>query len=88
MPLPSVVPKNASYVGMFGSNWTPFDVQFGGSSIATGASGIGYSPPSVSDWTLERYGQNVTAFESETPAGQLALATAEPLTGFSGTGGL
>ena len=37
---------------------------------------------------LERYGQNVTASESETPAGQLAFGTGEPLTGFSGTGGL
>ena len=61
---------------------------FDGSSIATGASGIGYSPPTVSAWLFERYGQNVTAFESETPAGQLAFAVAEPFTGFSGAGGL
>src|SRR5262249_61166042 len=30
----------------------------------------------------------MTALESETPAGQFASATGEPLTGFSGTGGL
>jgi len=35
-----------------------------------------------------RYGQNATAVESWTPGGQAGSATAEPLTGFSGTGGL
>src|SRR3954471_24868941 len=72
---------------MLGSNWTPLDVQFCGSAIVIGASGIGNSPPTVSAWSLERYGQNVTAFESETPAGQFASPTEEPFTGFSGTGG-
>ena len=42
----------------------------------------------VSDCVLERYGQNVTESESEMPAGQLASATGEPFTGFSGIGGL
>ena len=43
----------------------------------------------MSAWSLERYGQNVTASESETPAGQLRVRRpALPFTGFSGTGGL
>ena len=73
---------------MFGSSCTEPVVQFGGSVCAIGASGIGHSPPTVSDCVLARYGQNVTASESMTPAGQLASATGEPFTGFSGIGGL
>src|SRR5882724_6759701 len=53
-----------------------------------GALATGSSPAVVSAWSLSRYGQNVTAAESETPAGQLASSTGAPLTGFSGTGGL
>src|SRR6476619_6062659 len=73
---------------MFGSSCTEPVVQFGGSVWAIGASGIGHSPPTVSDCVLERYGQNETASELMTPAGQLASATGEPFTGFSGIGGL
>src|SRR5580765_3895662 len=73
---------------MFGSSCTEPEVQLGGSVCAIGASGIGHSPPTVSDCVLERYGQNVTESESVTPAGQLASATGEPFTGFSGMGGL
>src|SRR5215469_16719783 len=72
---------------MFGSSWTPF-VQPVGWVAWPGASGIGSSPPTESAWSLLRYGQNVTAVESCTPDGQAESATAEPLTGFSGTGGL
>ena len=57
---------------MFGSYCTPPTVQFGGSVCAIGAAGIGHSPPTESAWSLERYGQNVTASESEMPTGQLA----------------
>jgi hypothetical protein len=42
----------------------------------------------VSDCVLDRYGQNVTESESMTSDGQFASATGEPLTGFSGIGGL
>jgi len=63
-------------------------VQLAGSACAIGTAGIGHSPPTVSDCVLERYGQNVTESESVTPVGQLAFATGEPLTGFSGIGGL
>src|SRR4051794_22803324 len=73
---------------MFGSNCTVPEVQFGGSVCAIGAAGIGHSPPTVSDCVLERYGQKVTLSESDTPDGQFASATAAPLTGFSGIGGL
>src|SRR6476661_10122891 len=73
---------------MFGSSWTAPVVQLGGSAGAIGASGIGHSPPTVSDCVLARYGQNVTESESMMPAGQLASATGEPFTGFSGIGGL
>src|SRR5215213_10459655 len=72
---------------MFGSSSVPL-VQDAGSVVAMGACAIGCSPPSWSDCVLERYGQNVTALESDTPAGQLASGTAAPLTGFSGIGGL
>src|SRR3954452_13052911 len=73
---------------MFGSYCTPPTVQFGGSVCAIGAAAIGHSPPSVSAWSLERYGQHVTASESETPRGQFESAAGLPLTGFSGIGGL
>src|SRR6478735_10631398 len=73
---------------MFVSSCTGPEVQFGGSAGAIGASGIGHSPPTVSDCVLARYGQNVTESESMMPAGQLASATGEPFTGFSGIGGL
>src|SRR5689334_23569933 len=73
---------------MFGSSPTVPEVQFGGSACAIGACWIGHSPPTESDCVLERYGQNVTESESETPVGQLASATGEPFTGFSGIGGL
>src|SRR3954453_11489035 len=73
---------------MFGSYCTPPTVQFGGSVCAIGEAAIGHSPPSVSAWSLERYGQNVTASESETPRGQFVSATGLPLTGFSGIGGV
>ena len=46
------------------------------------------SPPTVSDWVLERYGQNVTESESMIPDGQFASASGVPFTGFSGIGGL
>src|SRR5215469_10906453 len=72
---------------MFGSIWTPF-VQPVGPVAGPGASGIGSSPLTESAWSLSRYGQNVTAVECCTPDGQEESATAEPLTGFSGTGGL
>src|SRR5262245_16161251 len=72
---------------MFGSSCMPL-VQSPGSTGAIGASAIGYSPPTWSDCVLERYGQNVTASESEMPAGHAAFATALPLTGFSGMGEL
>src|SRR5215470_12687524 len=72
---------------MFGSSWTPL-VQPVGSVAGPGASGIGSSPLTESAWSLLRYGQNVTAVESCTPDGQAESATVEPLTGFSGTGGL
>src|SRR5215467_540972 len=71
---------------MFGSSCTP--LVHDGAPLRPGASAIAYSPDVLSAWSLERYGQNVTALESETPAGQALLATGEPLTGFSGTGGL
>src|SRR5882757_9072766 len=71
---------------MFGSTCTPPEQSC--VLTAPGASAIGNSPAAVSAWSLERYGQNVTALESETPAGQAALATRAPLTGFSGVGGL
>src|ERR1044072_1585733 len=73
---------------MFGSNCAAPEEQFAGSVCAIGACGIGHSPPTVSDCVLARYGQNVTESESMTPAGQLASATRQPLTGFSGIGGL
>src|ERR1700758_2388107 len=73
---------------MFGSYCTPPIVQFAGSVCAIGAAGIGHSPPTESAWSLERYGQNVTASESETPTGQLVSTTGLPFTGFSGIGGL
>src|SRR5438034_9029682 len=72
---------------MFGSSCSPF-VEPAGSVVAIGASAIGHSPPSWSDWVLERYGQKSTESESVMPPGQLASATALPLTGFSGIGGL
>src|SRR5690348_7338992 len=72
---------------MFGSSWTPF-VQPVGPVAVPGASGIGSSPFTESAWSLSRYGQKVTAVESDTPDGQAESATGEPLTGFSGTGGL
>src|SRR4051812_6088880 len=72
---------------MFGSSCVPL-VQDAGSVVAIGACAIGCSPPNWSDCVLERYGQNVTALESDTPAGQFASGTAAPLTGFSGIGGL
>ena len=72
---------------MFGSSCIPL-VQAPRSTGAIGASAIGYSPPSWSDWVLERYGQNATVLESETPAGQAPFGTGVPLTGFSGIGGL
>src|SRR5437762_7014422 len=72
---------------MFGSSCSPF-VQPAGSVVAIGASAIGHSPPSWSDWVLERYGQKSTESESVMPPGQLASAAALPLTGFSGIGGL
>src|SRR5215831_6800707 len=72
---------------MFGSSWAPF-VQPLGVVAAPGASGIGSSPLTESAWSLSRYGQKVTAAESCTPDGQAESATGEPLTGFSGTGGL
>src|SRR6266536_1136810 len=72
---------------MFGSSCIPF-VQPGGSLVTIGVSAIGYSPPTWSDCVLARYGQKTTESESETPVGQLASATALPLTGFSGIGGL
>src|SRR5215471_5695231 len=58
------------------------------SAATPGVFGIGYSPSSVSAWLPSRYGQNVTAAESDTPDGQLVSATGAPFTGFSGTGGL
>src|SRR3954468_9203572 len=72
---------------MFGSSSVPL-VHDAGSVVAIGACAIGCSPPTWSDCVLERYGQKVTALESETPAGQFASGTAAPLTGFSGIGGL
>ena len=63
-------------------------MQLAGSVCAIGASGIGHSPPTVSDCVLARYGQNVTESESMTPAGQFASGATAPFTGFSGTGGL
>src|SRR5262249_56396917 len=41
-----------------------------------------------SGWALLRYGQTVTGVEAWTPGGEEESAVAEPLTGFSGTGGL
>src|SRR2546423_10139285 len=73
---------------MFGSNCTGPEVQFGGSVCAIGAAGIGHSPPTVSDWVLERYGQNVTESESMIPDGQFASASGVPFTGVSGIGGV
>src|SRR2546429_6981647 len=73
---------------MFGSNCTGPEVQFGGSVCAIGTAGIGHSPPTVSDWVLERYGQNVTESESMIPDGQFASASGVPFTGFSGIGGV
>src|SRR5215470_18981767 len=73
---------------MFGSSCTEPEAQLAGSVWAIGASWIGHSPPTVSDCVLERYGQNETESEFMTPAGQLASATGEPFTGFSGIGGL
>src|SRR5581483_2417163 len=73
---------------MFGSYWTVPGVQFPGSATAFGAAAMGSSPPAVSAWSLERYGQNVTESESGTPVGQLASGTGLPFTGFSGIGGL
>src|SRR6476620_11999720 len=72
---------------MFGSSCVPF-VHDAGSVVAIGAWAIGCSPPTWSDCVLERYGQKVTALESDTPAGQFASGTGAPLTGFSGIGGL
>src|SRR5215470_12134712 len=72
---------------MFGSSPTPPGQPFG-SLAGPGASGIGSSPLTESAWSLLRYGQNVTAAESCTPVGHAGSATGEPLTGFSGTGGL
>src|SRR6266536_2564223 len=72
---------------MFGSYSGPL-VQFDGCFAAPGAVGIGNSPATESAWSLLRYGQNVTALESITPVGHAGSATGEPLTGFSGTGGL
>src|SRR6266705_3029273 len=71
---------------MFGSYSGPL-VQFDGCFAAPGAVGIGNSPATESAWSLLRYGQNVTADES-TPVGHAGSATGDPLTGFSGTGGL
>src|SRR6476646_905926 len=73
---------------MFGSYATGPLVQGAGSVCAIGACGIGCSPPTESDCVLERYGQNCTESEFETPAGQAASGTGDPFTGFSVTGGL
>src|SRR5689334_20243972 len=73
---------------MFGSSCTEPVVQLAGSLCAIGACGIGHSPPTESDCVLERYGQKLTESELMTPVGQLASATGEPFTGFSGIGGL
>src|SRR5256885_431621 len=62
-------------------------VHAAGSSGAIGASAIGYSPPSWSDCVLDRYGQNATESESDTPGGQAGLGTGLPVTGFAGVGG-
>src|ERR1700750_1591008 len=88
MPLPSVELKYASNVGTFGSK--PRVLVHDAELVAGEAvSATGHSPCAVSDWALERYGQNVTASESDTPAAaQLASGTRLPLTGFSGIGGL
>src|SRR3954465_7721509 len=72
---------------MFGSSCVPL-VQDAGSVVAIGACAIGCSPPSWSDCVLDRYGQKVTALESDTPVGQFTSGTGAPLTGFSGMGGL
>src|SRR5689334_230397 len=73
---------------MFGSSCTDPVVQLGGSVCAIGACGIGHSPPTESDCVLDRYGQNETESEPATPVGQFGSAVGEPLTGFSGIGGL
>src|SRR6185312_14134475 len=72
---------------MFGSS-SVLLVHGAGSLWAIGAAAIGHSPPTWSDSVLERYGQNETLSEPETPLGQLGSATGLPLTGFSGIGGL